>query len=60
MNVSCTCGNLTEARICSDSKVVEYRIRVKAQSMSLLDNIVDSSPIIQSYKMYIILKCLKL
>ncbi|XP_026813694.1 protein shuttle craft-like isoform X1 [Rhopalosiphum maidis] len=54
VSVSCICGNLTEARICSDPKVVEYRLQVKAQSMSFLDNIVDSSPIIKSYK---ILEC---
>jgi len=54
VSVSCICGNLTEARICSDPKVVEYRLQVKAQSMSFIDNIVDSSPIIKSYK---ILEC---
>ncbi|XP_025197835.1 protein shuttle craft-like isoform X2 [Melanaphis sacchari] len=54
VSVSCICGNLTEARICSDPKVVEYRLQVKVQSMNFLDNIVNSSPIIKSYK---ILEC---
>ncbi|XP_008185487.1 protein shuttle craft [Acyrthosiphon pisum] len=54
VSVSCICGNLTESRMCSDPKVIEYRLQVKAQSMSFLDNIVDSSPIIKSYK---ILEC---
>lgn len=54
VSVSCICGNLTEARMCSDPKLIEYRLQVKAQSMSFLDNIVDSSPIIKSYK---ILEC---
>lgn len=51
VSVSCICGNLTEVRLCSDPKLVEYRLQIKAQSMSLLDNIVDSSPTIKSYKM---------
>lgn len=51
VSVSCICGNLKEARMCSDSKVIEYRLQVKSQSLSLLDNIVESSPAIKSYKM---------
>ncbi|VVC43241.1 Zinc finger, RING-type,R3H domain,Zinc finger, NF-X1-type,Transcriptional repressor NF-X1, R3H domain [Cinara cedri] len=54
VNVSCICGNLTEARLCSDTKVIEYRLNLKTQSMSLLDNIIDSPPTIKSYK---ILEC---
>lgn len=51
VSVSCICGNLTEARVCSDPKVIEYRLQVKAQTLSLLESIVESSRVIKSYKM---------
>lgn len=51
VKVSCICGHVTEARVCSDPKVIEYRLQIKTRSLSLLDNIVDSSPVIKDFKM---------
>jgi len=54
VSVSCICGNLTDTRICSDPKVIEYRLQVKTNTMNLLDNFVNSPPTIKLYK---ILEC---